>query len=161
MVTIVEFDGRRMHLVERRTQEGTALTVLLEAASFGAFPADWVVQRQSLAEQGLRSLAYDRAGMGLSDPGPALAQDGLAIVGDLEKLLATIGEAGPFILVGHSMAGLHIQLFAGRNRDRVAGLVFVDAVTPEVTADPVIERGWVQYAWMSELVAWSAANWAL
>jgi pimeloyl-ACP methyl ester carboxylesterase len=151
---MVVVDGRRMHLVEAGPKEARPL-VLLEAGSFG-FSADWAVVQEKLAGLGLRSLAYDRAGLGLSDPGP-LPRDGLAIVGDLEKLLTTIGEAGPFIIVGHSMAGLHIQLFAGRNRDKVAGLVFVDAVTPEVADDPLIERGWIQYAWMSELVAQGAA----
>lgn len=144
-----------MHLVEAGPERVSPL-IVLEAGSFG-FSADWAVVQARLAALGLRSLAYDRAGLGLSDPGPA-PRDGLAIATDLEKLLAAIDETGPFILVGHSMAGLHIQLFAGRNRDRIAGLVFVDAVTPEVTADPVIERGWVQYASMSEWVARAAGR---
>jgi pimeloyl-ACP methyl ester carboxylesterase len=151
---LVAVDGRRMHLVEAGPK-GAGPTVLLEAGSFG-FSADWAVVQKKLAELGVRSLAYDRAGLGLSDPGP-LPRDGLAIVGDLEKLFAVVGEAGPFVIVGHSMAGLHIQLFAGRNRDKVAGLVFVDAVTPEVADDPLIQRGWIQYAWLSELIARTAA----
>jgi hypothetical protein len=63
---------------------------------------------------GWRSCAYDRAGMGFSPPGPA-PRDGLAIVEDFEKLVAASGEKGPFILVGHSMAGLRLREYAGRN----------------------------------------------
>jgi pimeloyl-ACP methyl ester carboxylesterase len=83
-----------------------------------------------LAARGIPSLAYDRAGLGFSEPGPA-PRDSAAIVGDLERLLAAAGEAGPFVLCGHSMAGLHLRLFAARNTARVSGVVLVDATTPE------------------------------
>ena len=66
---------------------------MLEAGSFG-FSADWAAVQARLAAEGLRSLAYDRAGLGLSDPGPE-PRDSQAIVGDLEALLAALGETGP------------------------------------------------------------------
>ncbi len=125
-------DGRRMHVVASGPISAAPL-VLLEAGAFG-FSADWAVVQARLAALGLRSLAYDRAGLGLSEAGPS-PRDGLAIAYDLERLLAAAGEAGPYLLVGHSMAGLHTQLFAGRNRDRIAGLVLVDAITPLTARD--------------------------
>jgi pimeloyl-ACP methyl ester carboxylesterase len=125
-------DGRRMHVVAAGPPTAAPL-VLLEAGAFG-FSADWAVVQAQLATGGRRSLAYDRAGLGLSDPGPA-PRDGLAIAYDLERLLGNAGEPGPYLLVGHSMAGLHTQLFAGRNRDRIAGLVLVDAITPLMARD--------------------------
>jgi pimeloyl-ACP methyl ester carboxylesterase len=70
--------------------------------------------------------------MGFSPPGPA-PRDGLAIVSDFEKLVAASGEKGPFILVGHSMAGLRLREYAGRNPDKVAGLVLVDAATADAS----------------------------
>ena len=89
-------------------------------------------------------LAYDRAGLGLSDPGPS-PRDGLAIAYDLERLLAEAGEAGPYLLVGHSMAGLHTRLFAGRN----PGLLPADAFGPRTGASarrmeglPVVKKTW-------------------
>jgi pimeloyl-ACP methyl ester carboxylesterase len=133
--SFIDLGGRRIHLV----RSGPAMarpTVLLEAGSFG-FSADWAVVQAQLAARGVRSLAYDRAGLGLSDAGPQ-PRDGAAIALDLERLLAAAGEAGPFVLVGHSMAGLHVQLFAGRNRDRVAGVVLVDAITAGAASDPAV-----------------------
>jgi pimeloyl-ACP methyl ester carboxylesterase len=103
--------------------------VWLEAGAFG-FAADWGATQQALTAAGWRSCAYDRAGMGFSPPGPA-PRDGLAIVSDFEKLVAASGEKGPFILVGHSMAGLRLREYAGRNPDKVAGLVLVDAATAD------------------------------
>ena len=151
----IEIDGRMMHVV-RAGPRGEGLTVLLEAGSFG-FSADWAVVQEQLAAKAIHSIAYDRAGMALSDPGPD-PRDGLAIVTDLEKLLAAIGELGPFVVVGHSMAGLHIHLFAARNPDKVAGLVFVDAVTPELSADPWVHRGTVHYVRFSRAAAWAASK---
>ena len=103
--------GRRLHLV-RAGPPGAKPTVLLEAGSFG-FSVDWAVVQDRLAAKGIASLAYDRAGLGHSDPGPA-PRDATAIADDLEALLAAAGEDGPFIHVGHSMAGLHAHVFAGR-----------------------------------------------
>jgi pimeloyl-ACP methyl ester carboxylesterase len=125
-------DGRRMHVVTAGPPTAAPL-VLLEAGAFG-FSADWAVVQARLAARSVRSLAYDRAGLGLSEPGPS-PRDGLAIAYDLERLLGEAGEPGPYLLVGHSMAGLHTQLFAGRNRDRIAGLVLVDAITPLMARD--------------------------
>jgi pimeloyl-ACP methyl ester carboxylesterase len=119
-----------MHLVEAGPARAT-VTVILEAGSFG-LSADWAVVQERLAAKGVRSLAYDRAGLGLSDPGPS-PRDGHAIAFDLERLLAAVGEEGPFVACGHSMAGLHAHLFAARNHDRIVGLVLVDAATPETT----------------------------
>ncbi|MDR3509963.1 MAG: alpha/beta hydrolase [Caulobacteraceae bacterium] len=135
-------------------QGGAGPLVLLEAGSFG-FSADWAVVQQRLAAQGYRSIAYDRAGLGLSDPGPA-PRDGLAIAEDLERLLAVIGEPGPYVLVGHSMAGLHLHLFAGRNRAKVAGAVLVDAISPEGAAHRTVRRYAVHYGRLSRLAARAA-----
>ena len=122
--------GRRMHLV-CEGPKGPGPTVLFEAGAFG-FSADWGVVQEGAVALGLHACSYDRAGLGLSDPGPA-PRDGLAVVSDLESLLKAAHEDGPFIVVGHSMAGIYLWLFANRNPDKIAGLVFVDAATPTAT----------------------------
>lgn len=99
----------------------------------GAFgcASDWAVVQGLLAKQGLRSVAFDRAGMGHSDPPPG-PQDGDGAADDLVAALATLGEHGPVVIVGHSMGGLFARLLAARLGDRVRGLAFVDAMTPEI-----------------------------
>ena len=146
--------GRGMHMVCAGPAKGDGPTVLFEAGAFG-FSADWGVVQPRLAKQGVRSCAYDRAGHGFSDPGP-MPRDGLAIVSDLEKLIALSGERGPFILCGHSMAGLHMRLFAARNPSLVAGLVMVDATTPESMDTPMVKQFVGQFANLSRLAAWGA-----
>jgi pimeloyl-ACP methyl ester carboxylesterase len=84
-----------------------------------------------------RSCAYDRAGLGYSDPGPA-PRDSKAVVRDLEALLHAANVAPPYVLVAHSMAPVHAYLFALKHPEWVKGLVLVDATPPESMSDPVI-----------------------
>lgn len=125
----VDVGGHKLRLV----CEGPAAArpvVWLEAGAFSG-AADFAAIQQKLTAKGYRSCAYDRAGMGYSETGPK-PRDGDAIVGDLEKLMAASGEPGPYVLMGHSMAGLYLRQFAARNPDQVVGLVLLDAVTPEM-----------------------------
>jgi pimeloyl-ACP methyl ester carboxylesterase len=145
--------GRRMHLVCEGPR-GAGPTVLFEAGAFG-FSADWGVVQERAAAQGMRTCSYDRAGLGLSDPGPQ-PRDGLAVVGDLETLLEAAHEDGPFILVGHSMAGLYLRLYANRNPNKVAGVVLVDATTPEAIDDPGVRNFETQFDRASQLAAFGA-----
>jgi pimeloyl-ACP methyl ester carboxylesterase len=124
--------------------------VVLEHGAFGC-AADWASVQEKLAAKGFRSLAYERAGLGYSDPGPR-PRDGRALVTDLSALLAASGEAGPYIVVGHSMGGLPARLFALGHSDKVEGLVLVDAVTPEVTARPTGLRAVLAYGRTMALV---------
>jgi pimeloyl-ACP methyl ester carboxylesterase len=145
--------GRRMHLI-CEGPKGSGPTVLFEAGAFG-FSADWGVVQERSTARGWRTCSYDRAGLGLSDPGPE-PRDGLAVVGDLEKLLVAAHEDGPFVLVGHSMAGLYIWMFANRNPEKIKALVFVDATTPQVT-ESARGRGFVtQFTRASRLAALGA-----
>lgn len=133
----VDIGGRKLRLVCEGPKAAQP-TIWMEAGAWG-LAADFAAVQLRLTERGLRSCAYDRAGMGFSDPGPK-PRDSAAIVSDLEKLIAASGEPGPFILMAHSMAGQHVRLFAGRNPDKVAGLVLLEAATPEMGDDPRAQR---------------------
>lgn len=72
-----------------------------------------------------RACAYDRAGLGFSDPG-SRPSSSANIVDDLHKLLVAAGVAPPYVLVGHSYGGMNVRLYADTYRDDVAGLVLDD-----------------------------------
>jgi len=146
--------GRRLRLVRAGPGDGEGPIALLEAGSFG-FSADWAVVQDRLAARGVRSLAYDRAGLGYSQPGPS-PRDGLAIADDLEALLAAAAEAGPFILCAHSMGGLHVHLFAARNPRATAGLVLVDAATPGSMESRRVSAAVDHFGHATRLAAWGA-----
>ena len=68
--------GRQLHMI-CEGPPGPGPTVLFEAGAFG-FSADWGAVQQALLAKGIRSCAYDRAGLGAS-PMAAGPRDGLAI----------------------------------------------------------------------------------
>lgn len=74
-------------------------------------------------------LAYNRPGYGNSDPAVS-PRDGAHIVDELRMLLRRQGLLPPYVLVGHSMGGLYMQLFARKYPDEVRGLVLVDSTHP-------------------------------
>lgn len=138
----VDLGGRALRVVRAGPHAAQPL-VVLEHGAFGC-AADWAVVQERLAAKGLRSLAYDRAGLGHSDPGPR-PRDGRAIVSDLAALLRCLREAGPFVLVGHSMGGLLVRLFALTYPGQAVGVVLVDAVTPDImktAAGPAVIRAY-------------------
>lgn len=135
--TFIDIGGRNLRLVCQGPGSDKPV-VWMEAGAWG-LAADFAAIQEKLTARGVRSCAYDRAGMGFSDPGPK-PRDSLRIVEDLEKLVAASGEAGPIILMAHSMGGQHARLFAGRNPDLVAGLVLLEATTPEMIENPQAER---------------------
>ncbi|MGN6334573.1 alpha/beta fold hydrolase [Mycobacterium sp.] len=88
-----------------------------------------------------RVCAYDRPGtLRYPDPPsitdrsspvamPRTAQD---VVQDLHALLAAARLPGPYVLVGHSLGGLFIRLYAQTYPDQVRALTFVDAFPVEI-----------------------------
>lgn len=98
-------------------------TVVLDAGR-GDVLEVWVATQPGIAAF-TRVCAYDRAGYGSSDPGP-LPRDSAQIVSELHTLLENSCLSPPYVLVGHSLGGLHIHLYASNYPEDVAGLVFVD-----------------------------------
>lgn len=99
-----QLGGRRMHI--NCIGDGGAIVVV--DAGAGNFSAHWVHLHKRLAA-GSRVCLYDRAGLGCDPSGaPATAERAAR---DLARLLETTGEAGPFVLVGHSYGGYVARVF--------------------------------------------------
>jgi pimeloyl-ACP methyl ester carboxylesterase len=87
--------------------------------------------------------AYNRPSYGRSEAAPT-PRDGAHIVDELRVLLRERGLAPPYVLVGHSLGGLYMQLFARKYPDEVAGLVLVDSTHPTQweAASPLDGQPW-------------------
>lgn len=125
---LVDVGGYRLFL--RCTGEGSP-TVILDAAA-GATSQTWNQIQPGVANF-TRVCSYDRAGRGQSDPGP-VPRTSRTIVEELRTLLRNAGIEGPYVLVGHSLGGLNMQLFARLYPDEVVGVVLVDATPAEIIA---------------------------
>lgn len=100
-----------------------APTVVLDAGA-SQFSTAWAAVLE-LAEPITRVCAFDRSGMGWSEPSPkpVTAASRLA---DLEILLDTSGEQPPYIFTGWSLGGALAWLYAQGHMDQVAGVITVD-----------------------------------
>ncbi|KJV31305.1 alpha/beta fold hydrolase [Luteibacter yeojuensis] len=76
-----------------------------------------------------RVCSYDRSGFGSSEMtgGP---HDADTLSAALHDLVAAAGIRKPFILMGHSIAGIYLRSYASHYEGDLAGLVFVDGATP-------------------------------
>ncbi|OGT35639.1 MAG: hypothetical protein A3F11_06950 [Gammaproteobacteria bacterium RIFCSPHIGHO2_12_FULL_37_14] len=75
---------------------------------------------------------YDRAGTEKSKflKNTTQAQTAQIVVSNLKELLQKMHLNPPYILVGHSVGGLYVQLFAREYPKEVSGVVLVDSMSP-------------------------------
>ena len=118
---LFDVGGYRLHL--NCTGKGSP-TVVLEAAAPG-WSLHWTLI-QAEVERITRVCAYDRAGLGWSDPGP-LPRTGQRMAKELHRLLERADVPGPYILVGHAFGGLVTRIFRQEHRKDVVAMVLVDA----------------------------------
>jgi pimeloyl-ACP methyl ester carboxylesterase len=118
---LVDVGGYRLHI---QCVGAGSPTVVLDAG-LGGSSLDWSLVQPELGRT-TRVCAYDRAGMGWSDPGPQ-PRTPRQIADELHTLLTNAGIAGPYVLVGHSLAGKNVRLFALSHPEQVVGMVLVDA----------------------------------
>jgi pimeloyl-ACP methyl ester carboxylesterase len=149
-----KFDADGVNLYLKCVGQGSP-TVVLDAG-YGFDSGTWDKVVPSL-EGHTQVCVYDRASMGQSDRQSGLRTSG-QLAEQLHTLLASAGVDGPYLMVGHSLAGLHTLVFADRYRDEVTGVVLVDsshldqwdrwsAVLPALASgEPVslafLRRGW-------------------
>ena len=118
---LVDVGGHRLHLWCIGTGDPT---VILDSG-LGGMMADWWPVQADVAKF-TRVCSYDRAGVGYSDAGP-LPRTADRIVDELRALLDASGLRAPFVLVGASISGWYVRVFASLYSQQVAGLVLVDA----------------------------------
>ncbi|MBI5424372.1 MAG: alpha/beta fold hydrolase [Opitutae bacterium] len=117
-------------------------TVVFEAG-LGDGASVWSQVAPAIAND-TRIYTYSRRGYGVSLP--ALGdRSGARAIEELRERLRAEGLRPPYVLVGHSLGGLYVHLFAKLHPDEVAGLVLVDPTPPDHTTNMKAEQP-AQYA---------------
>ena len=121
---LVDVGGYKMHI--NCTGQGTPAVIL--DSGLGDSYISWRQVQPQIA-QFTRVCSYDRAGLGYSDasPCPRIGKD---IAEELHTLLHNADVSSPYVLVGHSMGGFDVRLYASLYHNEVAGMVLVDSSHP-------------------------------
>jgi len=85
-------------------------------------------------------VAYDRGGVGWSDPGPN-PRNGRMVVQELRNFLNAIELEGPYILAAHSLGGLFARLYAHTYPDDIAGILLIDTTHEDYWRRTALELG--------------------
>ncbi|WP_431920190.1 alpha/beta fold hydrolase [Nonomuraea jabiensis] len=120
-----EVGGRRLFL-DRAGTGAPAVVILPGAAAMGL---DYLNLHQQVGTF-TTSVIYDRGGTGWSAP-TRLPRTAAEAADELYDLLRAAGVPGPYVLVGHSLGGLHARRFAQLHPGEVAGLVALDILYEE------------------------------
>jgi pimeloyl-ACP methyl ester carboxylesterase len=121
---MVDVGGYRLHI----NCTGTGSPTVIIEAGLGGWSLPWNAVQEEVAKT-TRVCTYDRAGMGYSEPSPQprYAQQ---FSDELHTLLERANVEGPYVLVGHSLGGLTVRIFAHDYPTEVAGVVLVDSMSP-------------------------------
>lgn len=126
------------HGIDVIATAGGQPTIVFENG-LGATLAGWAEVLAGLPPNASR-FAYDRPGNGRSGAA-ATPRDGATIVAELRAVLAAEGFRPPYVLVGHSLGGLYMQLFARAHPEEVEALILVDSTHPrQFKGDGALER---------------------
>jgi pimeloyl-ACP methyl ester carboxylesterase len=117
---LVNIGGRKMNLY----CSGQGVTTVVFDAPSGEAGWNWF-RVQPVVASHTRACVFDRAGLGFSDPAkrPNTSEN---VVEDLHKLLAGAGVKPPYVMVGNSLGGANVQVYAYRYPAEVKGLVLVE-----------------------------------
>jgi len=123
---IIDVDNKSTHI---RIIEGEDPTILFfsDIDMYGSL--NWDPVQNSLGDS-VKTISYDRYGYYWSEEGTQ-PRDAIAISKEIESILGTKEEKGPYIIVCHAMGAIYGRVFAGRNLEDVYGIIFIDPVHPE------------------------------
>jgi pimeloyl-ACP methyl ester carboxylesterase len=129
----IDIGDRSLHLEcwgERVSGEPTVLLI----SGQGPTTASWERMANEFAADGHHLCAYDRAGIGESEPAPEASVSTKDQVTDLVMLLDAADLQEPVVLAAHSLGALPAVGLVDRAPERVAGVVLIDPWSPRVSA---------------------------
>ena len=113
--------------------EGTGIPTVVLDSGLDVDSSAWVTIIPRI-KPFTRVCAYDRAGLGRSDPAPKKPRTSHDMMTDLHNLLTSAHIEGPYVLVGWSISGLNVRVFASEYPQEVIGMVMVDCSHPDEAA---------------------------
>jgi pimeloyl-ACP methyl ester carboxylesterase len=117
---LVDVGGHRLHV----RSFGTGSPAVVIEPGIGDAGRVWPGVIDALSAETMVVL-YSRAGYGQSDPGP-MPRSADRVVQELSRMLTAADVDAPYVVVGHSLGGMHALLYASEHQNLVDGLVLLD-----------------------------------
>ena len=111
------------HSLQIRAEGKGAPTVVIDAGIMDQLDKLRLLQERLARDT--RVVTYNRAGYGKSEAGP-LPRNSRREANELKTLLEEAGVPGPYVLVGHSLGALNMQMFAAMYPGDVVGIILLD-----------------------------------
>ena len=129
---VLAVNGQNLHI----ETSGASGPIIVFEAGLGNDSTTWKLIAGPIA-QFARVVLYDRAGLGRSLPmnnkGSAITADEVAT--NLHALLSAADIRPPYLLVGHSLGGLYVQMFARKYPGDASGVVLLESSSADAPSE--------------------------
>ena len=122
---LVDVGGHQLHVVKK----GTGGPTVIFEAGLGGSHLTWNYIQDKISKL-TTTISYDRSGILWSERGDN-PKTSAAMASELYALLESTKCPKPYIVVGHSFAGVTLRKFISQHRNDISGIVFVDASHPD------------------------------
>jgi pimeloyl-ACP methyl ester carboxylesterase len=150
---LVDVGGYRLHI--NCTGSGNPTVVIVAGA--GDWSTTWGGVVQPEVAKTTRVCTYDRPGLGWSEAG-SLPSDAARFARELHALLQNANVPGPYVMVGHSLGGFIVRIFAHDYASEVAGVVLVDSMNPKQVSQSLSNSLAQQYSLQAVLARFGIAR---
>jgi pimeloyl-ACP methyl ester carboxylesterase len=123
---LVDVGGYRLHI----NCSGSGSPGVVIVAGAGDWSTTWRGVVQPEVAKTTRVCTYDRPGLGWSEASP-LSSDAAQFAKELHTLLQNANVSGPYVMVGHSLGGFVVRIFAHDYASEVSGIVLIDSMNPK------------------------------
>jgi pimeloyl-ACP methyl ester carboxylesterase len=132
---LVDVGGYRLHI----NCTGTGSPTVVIVSGLGDWSTSWGGVVQPEVAKTTRVCTYDRAGFGWSDAS-SLPSDAAQFAKELHTLLQNASVPGPYVMVGHSLGGFIVRVFAHEYASEVAGVVLIDSMNPRQVSESLSNK---------------------
>ena len=133
--SLLNIDGNRIWVDE----EGVGNVPVVFESGFGNDSSVWSSIAPKIRAAGVKTLVYDRAGLGKSSINTDVPYSLDNDVHIMKAMIAACGVDGPIVMVAHSYGGA-MSLVAASQDAHIKGLVLLDAVVPNVWPKSEVDK---------------------
>jgi pimeloyl-ACP methyl ester carboxylesterase len=136
---------------------GTGSPTVVIVAGLGDWSTTWGDVVQPEVAKTTRVCTYDRGGLGWSEPAP-FPGNAAHFAKELHTLLQNANIPGPYVMVGHSLGGFVVRIFAHDYASEVLGIVLIDSMNPKQVTQSLSNSQARQYFFQALLARFGIAR---